>query len=330
MKDDQLPQTTDEPQVLGPLAEKVRAFVDNSVSENTRRAYRSDWKHFRDWCVAHEVSPVPAGPETVASYLAAMASGAARPSGDRYTASTIQRRLTALRVLHRAQGHDDPTDSELVQKTWKGIRRDDDVQVTQVGREALLTPHIRQMVDEVDCDSLKGLRDRAIILLGFATGARRSELAALDVEDLDFRPEGVVVSIRSSKSDQEGVGRTPSVHHGSEYCPVRAVKEWIGAAEIESGALFRSVDRWGNIRGNRLTGTSINRIVKAAAESAGLDSSRIGAHSLRAGHVTQRKVVGDSNDAIMDQTGHSSQSTMRRYDRKAKEFRHDVSDSLGL
>ncbi len=312
------------------LLERVRQYVDQSVAENTRRAYAADWRHFEGWCRAHELEVLPAAPETVAAYLTALADGSAAEDGTPYAAATIRRRLTSIRIVHGAREAGDPTDAELVEKTWRGIRRDENVQVGQEGREALLARHIRAMVDALEDERLKGRRDRALILIGYATGMRRSELAALDVEDLEFRPEGVLVRIRRSKTDQAGRGRTASVHYGSEYCAVSALKAWLETAEIEEGAVFRSVDRWGNIRGNRMSGRSINRAVKAAVEAAGMDASRVGAHSLRAGHVTQRRVAGDTAEAIMDQTGHDSPSTMRRYDRRAKQFRHDEAESLGL
>lgn len=323
-------QTGAAPQLPGDLLDQVRAYVDQSVAPNTRRAYAADWRHFQSWCQIHRLEPLPASPKTVAAYLSALADGSATEEGKPYTAATIRRRMTSIRIVHGAREAPDPTDTELVAKTWRGIRRDEDVSVAQKGREALLADHIRAVVEALEDDQLKGRRDRALVLVGYATGARRGELAALDVGDLDFRPEGMLVHIRRSKTDQAGRGRTASVHYGEECCAVSALKGWLEAADIQEGAVFRTVDRWGNLRGNRLSGRSINRAVKAAAQAAGMDSSRVGAHSLRAGHVTQRRVAGDPTDAIMDQTGHRSASTMRRYDRRAKEFRHDESESLGL
>lgn len=319
--EDEIAQTRS--QQLADLEESAKRRLAGALADNTKRAYRSDVDHFDQWCSRHGLDALPAVPRTVHLYINALAD-------DGYKASTIQRRLSSIRKVHRAAGEPDPCDSELVSQSWKAIRRDDDVEVAQEGRSALLTDQIHSMVDSLDGGTDKVRRDRALILIGFATGARRSELAALDVEDLEFRPEGVLVTIRQSKTDQTGQGRVASVHYGNGHCPVRALREYLDAAGIDSGAVFRTTGRWGNVRDNRISGKSINRAVKSAADAAGLDASKVGAHSLRAGHVTQRKVAGDSNDAIMDQTGHKSESTMRRYDRAAKEFRHDVSASLGL
>lgn len=332
MTSDELPEpTTAEPaSELGPLLDRIQQFVNQSVAERTREAYRADWEYFADWCGRQELEARPAASATVAAYLSALADGSAARDGEPYAAATIGRRLTTIRLAHRAAGLEDPTDAELVDKTWRGIRRDDDVAVDREGRVPLLAEDIRRLVDALDEETLKGARDRALILLGYTTAARRSELAALDVGDLEFRPQGVVVQIRQSKTDQEGVGRTPTVHYADDYCAVSAVEAWLERAGLEDGPVFRTLDRWGNLRDNRLSGKSINRAVKAAAEAAGMDASQIGAHSLRAGHVTQRKVAGAADGAIMDQTGHSSASTMRRYDRRAKQFRHDVPGELGL
>lgn len=305
------------------LSESVQNYVAQSMAENTLRAYKSDWSDFETFCNRQGFEASPALPNTVAAYISELADNG-------YKVATIRRRLSSIRVIHRARQLDDPTDSELVQKTWKGIRRDDTVDATSQGREPILTKHIRCMVESLDTTTDKGKRDRALILLGFATGMRRSELVGLDVGDLEFRAEGVLVTIQKSKTDQSGEGREVSVTYGNQFCPVRALRQYLDATGLESGPLFRTTGRWGHLRDNRMSGTSVGRTIKQAAEKAGFDASRIGAHSLRAGHVTQRKVAGETNDAIMEQTGHTSEATMRRYDRAAKRFRHDVSSSLGL
>jgi len=308
----------------------VERFVEQSISKNTRRAYRADWQAFVDWCETAGVEPLPAVPATVASYIGAMARGETRESGEPYAAGTIARRMTTIRLVHGARECDDPTDHELVRKTWRGIRRDEAVDVEQEGCQPLLTDQVRRMVDAVGQDGLKAVRDRAIILVGFATAMRRSELAELEAGDVEFRAEGALFRVRRSKTDQVGRGHTPTVHYGQDCCAVDALEQWFERAAIDDGPVFWSVDRWGNLREPGLSGRAINEVVKSAADAAGMNSDRIGAHSLRAGHVTQRKIAGEPDGAIMDQTGHSSETAMRQYDRAAKEFRHDVSESLGL
>lgn len=314
---------------LQKLVTKVESYVRQSISENTKKAYRSDWRHFDSWCHQNELESLPATPETVASYISALASGQ-NQANKSYAASTIQRRLTSLRVVHQTQNHEDPTDDERVEKVWQGIRRDNEVQTKQVGRKALLSSEIHQVVDAIDTDNLKGKRDRALVLIGFATGMRRSELVSVTVENLHFKDEGLVIDVPKSKTDQEGEGRQASVHYGDDYCPVYAVKNWLEEADIENGPVFRSIDRWGNVGDTALSGRSVTRMLKQRASDVGLEPARIGAHSLRAGHITQRKLAGESNESIMIQTGHSSKSTLRRYDRRAKVFRHDVTEPLGL
>jgi site-specific recombinase XerD len=205
-----------ESSALRKLVNTVESYVRQSIAENTKQAYQSDWNHFESWCHSHGLEAAPAEPETVAGYISAMASGDTE-SGRVYAASTIQRRLTSIRVVHESQGFDDPTDDSRVRQTWQGIRRDADVQTEEVGRKALLSREIHQIVDTLDENSVKGRRDRALILLGFATGMRRSELVSLEVRDLEFKSKGLVVHIRQSKTDQEGQGRKASVHHSEKY-----------------------------------------------------------------------------------------------------------------
>ena len=313
---------------LSELEREVLKYIESQENEATKEAYFYDWKHFTEWCAEEGYRAMPARSAVVATYLQQMATG---EMGREYAASTIRRRMTTIRKMHREQEHDDPTASSLVDRAWKAIRSDSGVQVAQEGKRALMSEQIRQMVDEIDTETTKGLRDRAVLLMGFVGGMRRSEIAALDVGDLEFAPEGLEVTIRESKTDQEGKGHDVYLTPGSTegLCPVEALRSWLGAAEIDEGAVFRNVGRWGNARDKRVSGKTINRAVKSAVEAIGLDPSKFGAHSLRAGHVTERKARGESDSAIMDQTN-QSQSTLRRYDRAAKRFRHDTSKSLGL
>ena len=170
---------------------------------------------------------------------------------------------------------------------------------------------------------LIGARDQALILLGFAGAFRRSELVALDVEDLTFNDGGVVALLRRSKTDQVSEGRKVGIPYGSnpETCPVRVLKSWLEASSIEAGAVFRSVNRHGQVKPGRLSGIDVARIVKKLAERAGLDATKYAGHSLRAGHATSAAIAGASERSIMNQTGHRSVQMVRRYIRDGSLFR---------
>jgi integrase len=194
-----------------------------------------------------------------------------------------------------------------------------------------LTADIRTMVDAAG-DSTIGARDRALILLGFAGAFRRSELVGLDVEDCAFGKDGLTVTLRRSKTDQEGVGRRVGIPYGSnpETCPVRTMQVWMEQAGITAGPLFRSINRHGHVGPGRLSGIDVARVVKKLAQRAGLDSAKFAGHSLRAGHATSSAIGGASERSIMNQTGHRSVQMVRRYIRDGSLFRENSAGKLGL
>jgi site-specific recombinase XerD len=206
-------------------------FVKASKSAATRRAYQSDARHFSAWCAQHGLEPLPASVEAVAAYLAAIA-------GNGLRASTINRRCAAIGYLHRAAGFDPPTSSEAIKAVLSGIRRSVGTAVT---RKAPVTADVIKSLVGVMTGDLQGLRNRALLLLGFARALRRSELVALDVADLEETAEGLLVHIRRSKTDQEGAGDFVSIPFGSKLLPVRALKDWLAAAGITEGPLFRPI-----------------------------------------------------------------------------------------
>ncbi len=217
-------------QALAPLeelADSARDFAISSKAPSTIRAYRSDWRHFEAWCQVRDLLHLPASPETLAMYLVDMSSWA--------KAATIQRRLSSISQAHGVAGHDSPTHDRLVRLTHSGIRRA--IGTAHKGKDPVVTAEIRAMVDTLP-ETLGGLRDRALLVVGFAGGFRRSELVALDVEDVADRAEGLVVTLRRSKTDQEGAGREVGIPFGShvETCPVRALGAWLAAAGIEDGS----------------------------------------------------------------------------------------------
>jgi len=304
-----------------PPLDQVREFIRASKADSTVRGYRSDWKEFCSWCGAHGVCALPAMPEAVASYIAECAS--------RLKVGSIQRRLNAITEAHKAIGHDSPTHSAIVTNTMKGIRRM--LGTAPAQKAPALTDDIRAMVDTADT-GLIGLRDRALILLGFAGAFRRSELVSLDVGDCGFGKDGLTVLLRRSKTDQSGEGRKIGIPYGSnpDTCPVRVLQDWLAQAGVADGPVFRPLNRHGQIQPERLTPGQVARIVKKLAERAGLDPAKYAGHSLRAGHATSAAVAGASERSIMNQTGHRSVQMVRRYIRDGNLFRENSGGKLGL
>jgi integrase len=308
---------------LALLHDQAEQFLRAAKAPSTLRAYLSDWEHFRRWCEQHSLCALPASPETIALYLTALAA-THRPA-------TMTRRLTAITKAHQIAGHPSPASMQqpAVSETLKGIRRT--LGTAQTTKAALLTADIRRMLEALP-DTLAGCRDRALLLLGFAGGFRRSELAALDVEDVQTTDDGLIVKLRRSKTDPEGQGRVIGIPYGAGggTCPVRALNAWKIAAGISEGPLFRGVDRHGHVGSLRLHKDSVGLIVKRAAEAAGLDPTKYAGHSLRAGLATQSYLNGAGELAIMRQTGHRSLAMVRRYIRDGSLFRENPAAKLGL
>lgn len=304
-----------------PLTDQVREYIRASEAENTLRGYQSDWRDFCGWCETQTVSPLPSTPETVASYIAECAG--------RLTVGSIQRRLNAITEAHRAVGLDSPTHTAIVRNCMKGIRRMKGTAPVQ--KAPALTDDIRAMIPATD-SGLIGVRDRALVLLGFAGAFRRSELVALDVQDCSFGKDGLTVTLRRSKTDQAGEGRKIGIPHGSnpETCPVRTVQGWIESATIIAGPLFRSINRHGQVQASRLSSNDVARVVKKLAERAGLNPANYAGHSLRAGHATSAAIAGASERSIRNQTGHRSVQMVRRYIRDGNLFRENSGGKLGL
>ena len=293
------------------------SFVASSKAPATVRAYRSDLRHFGVWCHGHARSPLPASPATVADYLSDLASAG-------YATSTITRRLSAISKAHQWAGYDSPARDPLVRLTASGIRRRLGTAANEA--RAIRIDELRAMVASLPPD-VRGCRDRAILLLGFGGAMRRSELVALDVDDVTEEPSGLRVAIRRSKSDQEARGREVGVVRGSVAVtdPRTAVARWRLLASIEHGPLFRPIDRSGRVGEARLSDRAVARIVRRAAERAGLGAARWSGHSLRAGFATEAASAGAPEIAIMRTTGHRSETMVRRYIRSGSLW----SDSAG-
>lgn len=313
------------PHATAPLAaplDRAAAYAEKSIAPATRRALETDWKHFTAWCEQHGVVSLPAEPATVAAYIADMADGG-------YKLATIERRLSSIGKRHSTSGQPNPTKTEMIHHTIGGIRRT--LGRAQTQKAPAITETVRALLGTLDT-SRAGLRDRALLLVGFAGAFRRSELVGLDVADLRFVAGGVEITLRTSKTDQEGQGTTKGLPLGQNAatCPVRALRAWLAAAELVSGALFRPIDRHGNVKGARLSSSAVARIVKRCAGAAGLDPADYAGHSLRAGLATAAAAAGVSERSIMSQTGHKSEAMVRRYIRRGSLFSDNAASKVGL
>lgn len=293
--------------------EAVRQLINNSLSDATKRAYRQGLASYESSGRA-----IPSTPQMVAEYLAECAVVCA--------VATIQRRLAAIAKAHVAIGVSDPTKSEIVRATMRGIRR----ALSTAQREArpILKDDLFQMLERMG-DGPKDIRDKALLLLGFAGAFRRSELVGLDMADIEIVKQGLVVLLRRSKTDQEGRGRKIGVPYGrTRWCPVRRLTEWIEHASIESGPIFRPVDRHGHVAVTRLSGEAVSIVVKDRAEAAGFDRCYYSGHSLRAGLATSAAMAGSPSHKIRAQTGHASDAMLARYIRDGNMFENNAAGAV--
>jgi integrase len=291
----------------------VSDYVRESLAENTRIAYLSDLAHFESWG-----GPIPAAPETIAEYLVAHA--------DVLSVATLNRRLAALSKVHASRGLSNPTSVEVVKATLRGLRR---VKGT-AQRQA--TPLIKEdlfVALEAMGSRLKDVRDRALLLIGFAGGFRRSELIGLNCDDVVLVRQGLEVTLRRSKTDQNGAGRKIGIPHGrGRWCPVAALEEWFAASGIGEGALFRPVDRHHRVGPKRLSAEAVCLVVRQRVEAAGIDPGNYSGHSLRAGLATSAAQAGVSSWKIRQQTGHASDAMLSRYIRDGEIFIDNVAGAL--
>ncbi|MFP5237657.1 MAG: site-specific integrase [Acidobacteriota bacterium] len=294
------------------LVERARTLMENARSSVTRAGYARDVADYEVFCQTHGLNPMPPSAPVVALYLAELST--------RLRPATIARRLAAIAdATKRAGFGTEALRSFAVQETWKGIRRT--LGIAPEVKSPLTASAIRAMVRACP-DSLLGSRDRALLLVGYGGGFRRSELAAIELRHLTFEPDSVsipdsvTIYIPRSKTDQESEGRTVTLTRGSteESCPVTAIRNWVSASGLREGSLLRSVDRHGRVGGG-LNPDSIARILKRAAARANLaiDLSEIAGHSLRSGLVTEASQQGMSPLAVMEVTGHRTIAVVKRY-----------------
>jgi integrase len=321
--------------VTAALVAEAEAYIAQSRAANTRRGYRADWADFSGWCEAHGAQALPADPRLIALYLTARA-------GELKTA-TLGRRLAAIQHYHRAAGLAfDPREPTL-RDTWRGIRRAHGTASTR--KVPTVTEVLRALLATLP-ETAIGVRDRALLLIGFAGCFRRTELVSLDHADVALHADGLVLQLRRSKTDPEASGTEVGIPYGTrlETCPVRALLAWVDAAAITEGPLFRPINRHGQVRPQRLTDHAVARIVKRSVAAARhvalaesnfalaelLDPRRFAGHSLRAGFITSAAAAGVGESDIMRQSRHLRGDTLRKYIRHATVFRQNAAARVGL
>jgi site-specific recombinase XerD len=298
--------------------EAAAAYAMAEKAPGTRRAYRTDFAIFQAWCADRGARALPAEPATVAAFLGWEAGRQTRPS-------TIGRRVAAIRYAHKLAGHPAPTDDERVRATMRGIRRT--VGTAPIRKAPATADRIRAMAPVAGA-RLADLRDRALLLLGFAGAFRRSELVALDIDDIDETKEGLRVTIRRGKTDQEGKGAIIAIVRGAAACPVAAYGAWIAAANISTGPVFRPIGKGQRLQGARLTDRSVATIIKVHAARIGLDPTTFSGHSLRSGFLTSAAARGASIFKMMDVSRHKSMDMLRSYIRDAEIFKDHAGAGL--
>lgn len=308
---------------LAEIEQMVQKYVGQNLSPNSVGVYTLACRNFMQWCEQHGLDPLPANPATLCLYLAHMA--------EKYKASTIRIYMIGIGAMHRMAGvphADNPVNDERVRAVMRGIRRTIGTATEQV--TPAMTEQIKAMVAALP-DTLRGKRDRAILLFGFTTAMRHGELRAVAAEDLLFTANGVAVTIRRGKTDQEQRGRQVGVPYGSnpETCAVTAMRDWMAAAGITKGPVFRTIRQADTISPHAMSERSMSNVVKEAAARAGLEG-RFSSLSLRSGFATSAIMAGEDPANVMRQTGHKHFASLQQYIRYVDVFRHNPARNLGL
>jgi site-specific recombinase XerD len=298
---------------------ELRADLQGAYALNTMRAYRADWRDWAAWCQRTGNRALPAEPRSIRDYLVDLAAGK--------KISTLRRRIAAIARVHKQAGQPFQADDPVIENALRRLAREKGS--APEGREPLMTDELVRMVKRLP-DGLRGSRDRAILLLGFAAAVRRSELVDFKVNDIAWRRDGVSLTIRRSKGDQEGLGQVVDVLYGRREatCPVRALKRWLELSQICDGPIFRAIVK-GAAGPTALSPKMVAHLVKQAARRAGIDPTRLAAHSLRSGHVTQALENGADAVKAKEQLRHARLETTLVYN-KRRSMTGNSSGKLGL
>ena len=285
----------------------------NSKSANTLRAYQSDYNDFSLFCSKNGFQAMPTQPKILALYITHLS------SYSKY--STLKRRLASISILHKTKGHYIDTKHPIIMENLMGIKRTNGS--NQKGKKPLLINDLKILIDAIHQSNEKDkrkIRDKALVLIGFSGGFRRSELVDIEYEDLEFVSEGVKIFVKRSKTDQSGEGMTKAIPYfdNKKFCPVIALKNWIEIFDLKKGKIFDISDK------------SVALIIKKYANYAGLDSHKYAGHSLRSGFATSTAESGAEERNIMAMTGHKSTEMVRRYIKEANLFKNNALNKIKI
>ncbi len=307
------------------LESEVAELRSHALAANSQRGYAADWRNFAAWCADQGREALPASPETAGLYMADRSATLANAS--------LTRAIAAIGRQHREAGFQSPTQDARFRQLMAGIRRKN--RAPQDAKQALLVEDLFAILKQIpglgNSEAVEH-RDRALLVIGFCGALRRSELVNLDVEDVRWAPEGIILTLRWSKTDQAADGVEIGIPKGRKpaTCPVTILRTWLNYAKIASGPIFRPVRQNGKIVNRRLTDASVALIVKRHVGHAGFAAEEFSGHSLRAGLATSAAEAGQNEREIMNQTRHKSEKTVRRYIRKGSLFQGNVVAELGF
>ena len=308
------------------LQDETLKNLKNSKSNNTVRAYKSDFEDFSLFCVKNGFKSIPTEPKIVSLYLTYLSSKDVKPS-------TIKRRLVSIGVIHKIKGHYLDTKHPIIVENFMGIKRLKGV--SQNGKKPILINDLKQIIDVINMQEepdIKKLRNKALLLLGFAGGFRRNELISINLEDLDFVFEGLKINIKRSKTDQFGEGFIKGIPYFDNYlyCPVKNLQKWLNISKLKKGPVFVRFSKGSNLTNIRLTDQSVALIIKYYLAKAGINNENYSGHSLRSGFATSAAEAGAEERSIMAMTGHKTSQMVRRYIREANIFKNNALDKIKL
>jgi integrase len=305
--------------------ERIATAIEAELAKSTRATYDCAWRQWERWCRGREINPLPAPPEALAAFLAERAEAG-------LTFTTLDGYCSGIAHRHHQEGLPDPTADVVVRRVRRGLRR---IMGVAPRRQAhpLTVAELSQIVSSIDADTAIGSRDRAIILVGYASAMRPGEVSALNVEDILSKPTGVLINIRRSKTDQDARGQLVGVARGDNRLtdPIRALDDWLKVRPAGPGALFTRIFWRNHPTTDRIGPRAISRTIQERASAAGFDGIPVSGHSFRAGHATTAAVNGAPIDRIAAQTRHRDLGTLlNHYIRPAEAMATTTSRDLGL